>query len=64
MYIRDMKTTQGHVSELSACVWHPTDANTFLTAAHDSTCRCVARQLQCGTAGRFWPVSLATALAP
>jgi len=41
MYIRDMKTTQGHVSELSACVCHPSDANTFLTAAHDSTCRCV-----------------------
>ncbi|PKI83253.1 hypothetical protein MVES1_003075 [Malassezia vespertilionis] len=39
VYMRDMKHTTGHVSEMSAGMWHPTDAYTFLTAGTDSTVR-------------------------
>ncbi|KAF7339853.1 Transcriptional factor [Mycena venus] len=38
-YIRDMKHTSGHVGELSSCMWHPKDANTFITSSADSTIR-------------------------
>lgn len=38
-YIRDMKNTAGHVGELSACAWHPKDAQTFITSSADSTIR-------------------------
>ncbi|KAF5382910.1 hypothetical protein D9757_006321 [Collybiopsis confluens] len=38
-YIRDMKNTSGHVSELSACTWHPNDSQLFITASADSTIR-------------------------
>ncbi|KAH9043727.1 hypothetical protein EDB85DRAFT_2138423 [Lactarius pseudohatsudake] len=38
-YIRDMKNTSGHVSELSSCAWHPKDAQTFITGSSDSTIR-------------------------
>lgn len=39
VYIRDMKNTAGHVAELTACFWHPTDNNIFATASADSTIR-------------------------
>ncbi|KAF7310708.1 Transcriptional factor [Mycena chlorophos] len=38
-YIRDMKHTSGHVSELSSCMWHPKDPKTFITSSADSTIR-------------------------
>ncbi|KAH9996559.1 WD40-repeat-containing domain protein [Russula vinacea] len=38
-YIRDMKNTAGHVSELSSCAWHPKDMQTFITGSADSTIR-------------------------
>lgn len=38
-YIRDMKNTAGHVGEITACAWHPKEANTFITSSHDSTIR-------------------------
>ncbi|KAI9512648.1 WD40-repeat-containing domain protein [Russula earlei] len=38
-YIRDMKNTAGHVSELTSCAWHPKDAQTFITSSADSTIR-------------------------
>ncbi|KAN0135571.1 WD40-repeat-containing domain protein [Lactarius tabidus] len=38
-YIRDMKNTSGHVSELSSCAWHPKDVQTFITGSADSTIR-------------------------
>ncbi|KAG8710453.1 hypothetical protein FRC09_000135 [Ceratobasidium sp. 395] len=38
-YIRDMKNTAGHVGELTACAWHPKEANLFITSSHDSTIR-------------------------
>ncbi|THV05962.1 transcription factor [Dendrothele bispora CBS 962.96] len=38
-YIRDMKNTAGHVSEVFSCAWHPKDAQTFITASADSTIR-------------------------
>lgn len=31
----------GHVGELSACAWHPKEANTFITSSYDSTVRSV-----------------------
>jgi len=39
MYLLDMSNTKGHVAALSQAVWHPTDANTFMTSAADSTIR-------------------------
>ncbi|KIK71262.1 hypothetical protein GYMLUDRAFT_66468 [Collybiopsis luxurians FD-317 M1] len=38
-YIRDMKNTAGHVSELSGCAWHPKDSQLFITSSADSTIR-------------------------
>jgi len=39
MYLRDMHNTKGHVAEISAGVWHPTDLNLCATASADSTIR-------------------------
>lgn len=39
VYIRDMKNTAGHVSELTSSFWSPTDRNTFATSSTDSTIR-------------------------
>ncbi|KAI9714920.1 MAG: hypothetical protein M1820_000209 [Bogoriella megaspora] len=39
MYLRDMKNTKGHVSEITGGAWHPTDYNQFVTAGTDSTLR-------------------------
>lgn len=39
MYLRDMHNTKGHVSELTAGAWHPTDRNVVVTAGTDSTVR-------------------------
>ncbi|KAF8640936.1 hypothetical protein AX17_000583 [Amanita inopinata Kibby_2008] len=38
-YIRDMKHTNGHVSEVTSCAWHPKDAKLFITSSADSTIR-------------------------
>ncbi|KAL1691914.1 WD40-repeat-containing domain protein [Schizophyllum commune] len=38
-YIRDMKNTSGHVSEIYNVVWHPKEPNTFITSSADSTIR-------------------------
>ncbi len=38
-YLRDMRHTNGHVASLTAGVFHPNDANRFVTAAEDSTVR-------------------------
>ncbi|KAI0114998.1 WD40 repeat-like protein [Daldinia grandis] len=39
MYLRDMKNTKGHVSEVTTGTWHPTDKNLCVTAGTDSTLR-------------------------
>ncbi|KPM41535.1 hypothetical protein AK830_g5005 [Neonectria ditissima] len=39
MYLRDMKNTKGHISEITTGTWHPTDKNTCITAGTDSTLR-------------------------
>ncbi|WFD42118.1 hypothetical protein MPSI1_000756 [Malassezia psittaci] len=39
VFMRDMKHTNGHVSEMICGNWHPTEANTFLTGGSDSTLR-------------------------
>ncbi|KAI0416184.1 WD repeat domain-containing protein [Xylaria grammica] len=39
MYLRDMNHTKGHVSEVTAGAWHPTDKNICVTAGTDSTLR-------------------------
>ena len=39
MYIRDLNNTAGHVQAISCCQWHPTDKQTFMTAAADATIR-------------------------
>lgn len=39
MYLLDMGNTKGHVAALTQGVWHPTDPNTFMTSAADSTVR-------------------------
>ncbi|KAI5849335.1 WD40-repeat-containing domain protein [Morchella snyderi] len=48
MYLRDMHNTKGHVSELTAGAWHPTDRAVVATAGTDSTVRIwdVARKRQ------------------
>ncbi|KAK2462082.1 hypothetical protein APHAL10511_006545 [Amanita phalloides] len=38
-YIRDMKHTNGHVSEVTSCAWHPKDPKSFITSSADSTIR-------------------------
>jgi hypothetical protein len=39
MYIRDMRNTKGHISGLTAGVWHPTDKYTAMTCSEDGTVR-------------------------
>ena len=39
MYLRDMKNTKGHVSEVTAGTWSPTDYSLCVTAGTDSTLR-------------------------
>ncbi|KAG6170161.1 hypothetical protein E4U51_001044 [Claviceps purpurea] len=39
MYLRDMNNTKGHISEITAGTWHPTDRNVCVTAGTDSTLR-------------------------
>ncbi len=39
VYIRDMKVTKGHIAEINAGKWHPSDNALFLTCANDSTLR-------------------------
>lgn len=39
MYLRDMHNTKGHISEVTAGAWHPTDRNLCVTASTDSTLR-------------------------
>lgn len=39
VYIHDMKTTSGHVAELTGGAWHPHERQTFMTASADSTLR-------------------------
>ncbi|RPA79912.1 WD40 repeat-like protein, partial [Ascobolus immersus RN42] len=39
MYLRDMNNTKGHVSEITAGCWHPSNAALFATASCDSTVR-------------------------
>ncbi len=39
VYIRDMKQTAGHVSELTSGHWHPHTRNLFLTSSTDSSIR-------------------------
>lgn len=39
VFMRDMKHTNGHVTEMTCGGWHPNDASTFLTGGSDSTIR-------------------------
>ncbi|KAK4992951.1 hypothetical protein LTR66_006142 [Elasticomyces elasticus] len=39
MYLRDMKNTKGHISEITTGTWNPTDRNLCVTAGTDSTLR-------------------------
>lgn len=39
MYLRDMRNTKGHISEITTGAWHPTDKNLCVTAGTDSTLR-------------------------
>lgn len=39
VYIRDMKNTSGHVSEITKGFWNPIKANEFATSSSDSTIR-------------------------
>ncbi|KAL9618654.1 MAG: hypothetical protein Q9160_006621 [Pyrenula sp. 1 TL-2023] len=39
MYLRDMHMTKGHISEITAATWHPTNWELFVTAGTDSTLR-------------------------
>ncbi|KAI6359342.1 hypothetical protein MCOR25_007101 [Pyricularia grisea] len=39
MYLRDMHNTKGHIGEVSAGAWSPTDRNLCVTAGSDSTLR-------------------------
>ncbi|KAG0231373.1 hypothetical protein BGW42_000269, partial [Actinomortierella wolfii] len=38
-YIRDLRTTSGHVAALTSGAWHPYLKNTFVTASNDSSIR-------------------------
>ncbi|KAH8835384.1 transcription factor [Flagelloscypha sp. PMI_526] len=38
-YIRDMKHTAGHVTEITSCSWNPKDPKQFITSSADSTIR-------------------------
>ncbi|KAM5440061.1 hypothetical protein McanMca71_002680 [Microsporum canis] len=39
MYLRDMKNTKGHISEVTSGTWSPSDYNLCVTAGTDSTLR-------------------------
>jgi WD repeat-containing protein 70 len=39
MYLRDLKNTKGHISEITSGAWSPTDRNLCITAGTDSTLR-------------------------
>jgi WD40 repeat protein len=39
MYLRDMNMTKGHISEITAGAWHPTNWDLCVTAGTDSTLR-------------------------
>ena len=39
MYLRDMHNTKGHISEITAGAWHPTNPELCVTAGTDSTLR-------------------------
>jgi 26S proteasome regulatory subunit T2 len=39
MYLRDLRNTKGHVSEITSGTWSPTDHNLCVTAGTDSTLR-------------------------
>ncbi|EER39147.1 WD40 domain-containing protein [Histoplasma capsulatum H143] len=39
MYLRDMRNTKGHISEITSGAWSPTDYNLCVTAGTDSTLR-------------------------
>lgn len=39
MYLRDMKNTKGHISEITTGTWNPVDKNLCVTAGTDSTLR-------------------------
>lgn len=39
MYLRDMKMTKGHISEITSGTWHPHSYDHFVTAGTDSTLR-------------------------
>lgn len=39
MYLRDMNMTKGHISEITAGTWHPTNRELCVTAGTDSTLR-------------------------
>lgn len=39
MYLRDMHNTKGHISEVTAGAWHPTNRDLCATAGTDSTVR-------------------------
>lgn len=39
MYLRDMHNTKGHISEITAGLWHPTNRDLCVTAGTDSTLR-------------------------
>ncbi|KXX82567.1 WD repeat-containing protein 70 [Madurella mycetomatis] len=39
MYLRDMNNTKGHVGEVTAGTWHPSDPNLCVTSGSDSTLR-------------------------
>eukprot|EP00953_Heterococcus_sp_UTEX-ZZ885_P004891 3120-Heterococcus_DN1.PRE.1 len=38
-YIRDMKQTKGHITNVTAGQWHPSEKNTVMTSAMDGTVR-------------------------
>jgi WD repeat-containing protein 70 len=72
MYLRDMNMTKGHVSEITAGTWHPTNWDLFVTAGTDSTLRIwdvnskmkqksviVHKSRQAGSAGRSRMTSVA-----
>ena len=39
VYIRDMRTTKGHVASCTSAKWHPSDNNTLASSSEDGTVR-------------------------
>ena len=39
MYIRDLKNTKGHISELTGGDWNPKSKETILTSSEDGSIR-------------------------